>query len=91
VRHSGGAASRASARVLEANQSGQTFAAKVAGRAPSLVFDRFLDRIFVEIAALVLEVRGLANRSSPEPDDRCGGTAVGLIPTLCLAIPASLH
>jgi hypothetical protein len=89
VRNSGGAVTRTSARVIEANRSGQTYAAKVAGRTPSLLsIDSSIEYL---IAALVPEVSRLTDRLSPEPDDRCVGIAIGLIPTLHLAIPASLH
>jgi hypothetical protein len=71
VRLSGGAVTRTSARVIEANRSGQANAAKVAGRAPSLVFiDSSIEYL---IAALAFEVSRLTNQSSPKPDDRCVG------------------
>ena len=90
MRLSGGALTRTSARVIEANQRGQTYAAKVPGRASPLVFIDFSIE-YVQDSSPCPRSEALTDRSSPEPDDRSVGTAVGLILTLCLAIPASLH
>jgi len=49
VRHSGGALTRASARVVEWNRSGHTYAQKSQVRRRGLFLNRLFDRIFVEM------------------------------------------
>ena len=97
MRHSGGAITRASARVIESNRSGHSYAPE--GSAPRVVLNRLLDRVFSELPALVLEAKILKLRSlcAALSDLRMNPTIlalvkeVGPIPTLRLAIPASPH
>ena len=98
MRHSGGAITRASARVIESNRSGYTYAQE--GSRRGLALNRLLDRIFAELRALVHEAKILKLRSlctafstglRMNPMIVALGKAIGPIPTPRLAIPASLH
>ena len=82
MRYSGGAITRASACIIESYGSGHTYAPEVLSSAQYLVLNRLLDRIFVELPALVAEADDLERAfaphrligwSSDEPDDRCVG------------------
>jgi hypothetical protein len=94
MRHSGGAITRASARVIESNRSGHSYPPE--GSAPLESTPR---SGISELPALVLEAKILKLRSlcaalsdlRMNPTIVALGKDVGPIPTLRLAIPASPH
>ena len=98
MRHSGGAITRASARVIESSRSGHTYAPE--GSASWSSLESTPRSNIAELPALVLEAKILKLRSlcaalsmglRMNPMVVALGKAVGPIPTPRLAIPASLH
>ena len=97
MRHSGGAITRASARVIESNRSGHSYPPE--GSAPWASLESTPRSNICRVPAFVLEAKILKVRSlcAALSDLRMNPTIlalvkeVGPIPTLRLAIPASPH
>ena len=97
MRHSGGAITQASARVIESNRSGHAYPPE--GSAPWASLESTPRSNICRVPAFVLEAKILQVRSlcaalsglRMNPIIVALGKAVGPIPTPRLAIPASLH